>query len=144
MTGELSECQVQLLAWLDVVRAPIKADWKPEDPPDLNKPRKSPKMRPVSLPKWWNQMYNRNAKSIPSNTWDKLMTPVEWREVLSTIHQTGVEKAAGWDGVNSDLVRLLTEDSNEPTPLLALLTNFINISFEAGQTPKSWRKAINQ
>ena len=38
---------------------------------------------------------------------------------------------------------MLTEDVNDsPTPLLRILTSFINTAFEDGQTLASWRKAI--
>jgi hypothetical protein len=74
--------------------------------------------------------------------WAELMRPTNWREVLRTIRETGKHKAAGLDGVNSDLLRMLTEDVNDSqTPLLRLLTSFINIAFEDGKTLASWRKA---
>ena len=120
-----------------------KAEWDPTPPPDLRKPRGFPRQKPASLPRWWHKMYNRNAKGIPASMWCDIMNPVDWREVLKTIKDAGTEKAAGWDGVNSDLVRLLTEDSKEaPTPLLAFLVSFINTAFDGGETLLSWRKAI--
>jgi len=120
-----------------------KAQWKPVPPPDISKPRGTPQQKPTSLPKWWRKMYSRNAKDIPTNVWCDLMNPVDWREVLKTISDSGFDKAAGCDGVSSDLVRLLTEDSNDtPTPLLSLLVSFINTAFEGGETLISWRKAI--
>src|ERR1700722_5177393 len=55
----------------------------------------------------------------------------------------GKEKAAGWDGMNCDVVRLMVENSEEgPSPFLLLLTELINVSLTSGQTPLSWRKAI--
>ena len=48
------------------------------------------------------------------------------------------EKAAGIDGVNGDLVRLLVEDSrDEPTPLLRILVVLINQALTSGITPLS-------
>ena len=62
---------------------------------------------------------------------------------MTTIREGGKDKAAGWDGLNCDIVRLLTEDSSEtPTPFLSMLTEFINVALATGQTPYSWRKAI--
>ena len=63
--------------------------------------------------------------------------------MLATIREGGKEKAAGLDGMNCDVVRLLVEDSAEaPTPFLSLLTELINVAVTSGQTPYSWRKAI--
>lgn len=71
------------------------------------------------------------------------MKPVDWKEVLQTIKSSGSEKAAGLDGVSSDLVKILTGDSTEkPTPLLQSLVEVINISFRNGSSMVSWRKAI--
>jgi hypothetical protein len=71
------------------------------------------------------------------------MKPVGWREVLLTVQQSGSQKAAGWDGVNADLMHLLTEDSaQEPTPMLSVLVSLINVAFSSGATLQSWRKAI--
>ena len=56
-------------------------------------------------------MYHRGAKKIDSKVWESLMGPVEWKEVLDTINESKPQKAAGYDGVSSDLILLLTEDS---------------------------------
>ena len=88
-------------------------------------------------------MYNRNAKGIDAEIWSDLMKPCSWKEVLKIVLDGGTNKAAGVDGVNSDLVRLLVEDSLlEPTPLLKILVVLINEALESGNTPISWRKAI--
>ena len=66
-----------------------------------------------------------------------------WKEVREIIASNGPHKAAGWDGVNCDLVELHTEDSVEnPSPLLEILTYLVNIALKNGSTLKSWRKAI--
>ena len=71
------------------------------------------------------------------------MRPTDWNEVRKTISSCDANKAAGWDGVNSDLVELLTEDSiSSPTPFLEILTNLINSALASGCTLKSWRKAV--
>lgn len=112
----------------------------PTPPPKLNEERQSIPPKPKSLPKWWASMYSRQAKGIPSTAWSTLMAPVDRQEVLKTIKGSGTEKAAGYDGVSSDLVRLL---ANEPTDiLLNILVVLINTAFENGQTLPSWRKAI--
>src|SRR6185503_7120053 len=90
-------------------------------------------------------MYNRDAKAIGSQVWLDLMKPATWQEVLNIILSGETNKAAGIDGVNCDLIRLLVEDSeteNEPTPLLKIIVSLINESLESGCTPRSWRKAI--
>ena len=120
-----------------------KCPWPLNPPPDLSNERIESKEKPSTLPKWWNKMYSRQAKGIPSATWSNLMKPVDWKEVLQTIKSSDSEKAAGLDGVNSDLVKILTEDSTDkPTPLLQSLVAIINISFQSGSSMVSWRKAI--
>ena len=90
-------------------------------------------------------MYNRHAKNIDSEVWKELMRPVSWQEALDVILSNETNRAAGIDGVNCDLVRLLVEDSlieKEPTPLLKIIVLLINESLENGRTPESWRKAV--
>jgi Reverse transcriptase (RNA-dependent DNA polymerase) len=88
-------------------------------------------------------MYSRDAKGIDQGTWKDLMRSCTDPELLQTILESGKQKAAGYDGVNSDLVRMLVEDSKEQAPpLLSLLLSLINVSFESGSTLTSWRKAI--
>jgi hypothetical protein len=71
------------------------------------------------------------------------MKPIDWTELLKIILDSGANKAAGFDGVNCDLVKLLVEDSiNEPTPLLKVLVTLTNEALTSGATPISWRKAI--
>ena len=71
------------------------------------------------------------------------MKPVLSSEVLSTIREFDTEKAAGTDGVSSDLIKLLTEDADrDPSELLEIITILINVAFESGQSLESWRKAI--
>jgi hypothetical protein len=117
---------------------------KPEPPPSLLKARSmSAKPKVHMLPRWWKPMYDRNAKKINADIWKSLMKPTDWTEVRNTICESDSGKAAGYDGVASDLVRLLVVDSkDEPPPSLSLLTSLINISFKEGQTLESWRKAI--
>jgi hypothetical protein len=95
------------------------------------------------LPAWWVEMYSRDAKGIRAETWSSLMAPTEWKEVLNTIKEGEKHKAAGWDGMSTDLVRLLVEDADgAPTPFLLMMTDLINFAITTGQTPYSWRKAI--
>ena len=56
-------------------------------------------------------MYSRDAKAIDSQIWFDLMKPATWQEVLHIILSGETNKAAGIDGVNCDLIRLLVEDS---------------------------------
>ena len=88
-------------------------------------------------------MYSRDAKGIDQDTWRDLMKPCTSSELLQTILEGGKEKAAGYDGVDADLVRLLTMDSKEQlAPLLRMLLLLINVAFESGKTLESWRKAV--
>src|SRR6185295_9150168 len=85
--------------------------------------------KPNQRPRWWDQMYNRQAKGINLNTWTNLMAPADWKEVRKVIAANGPHKAAGLDGVNCDLVELHCEDSvDNPTPFLEILTYLINIA----------------
>ena len=87
-------------------------------------------------------MYNRDAKNIPAVVWSELMKPVCWQEVLRTIQQTESDKSPGMDGVSSSLMKLLAGDEKSPSPLILILTDFVNVAFEAGQPLLSWKKAI--
>jgi len=102
-----------------------------------------PKAKPNQRPRWWEKMYNRQAKGITQDTWSGLMDPADWKEIRAVIASNGSNKSAGWDGVNCDLIELHSGSSNErPSPLLEILTYLINISLRHGKTLKSWRKAI--
>jgi len=102
-----------------------------------------PPGKPNQRPRWWEKMYNRQAKGITQATWSGLMDRTDWKEVRDVIASNGSNKSAGWDGVNCDLVELHSESSDgEPSPLLEILTHLINISLGHGKTLKSWRKAI--
>jgi len=116
-----------------------------EPPREEKRSSSPPPPKNWNRPRWWSSMYNRDAKSIGSQVWLDLMKPATWQEVLNIILSGETNKAAGIDGVNCDLIRLLVEDSeteNEPTPLLKIIVSLINESLERGCTPRSWRKAI--
>jgi len=71
------------------------------------------------------------------------MHQANWKEAQTVIASSGKNKSAGWDGVNSDLVELHTEDSvDEPSHFLEILTFLINTALRLGGTLKSRRKAI--
>jgi hypothetical protein len=115
-----------------------------ESPPDLKQPRHTQtRTPPKCLPRWWSDMYSRNAKNISDQVWENLMKPASWSEVLDTIRQTDTDKAAGYDGVSSGLLRMLTGNVTlQPSCLLSILTDLINIAYTSGQSLLSWRKAI--
>jgi hypothetical protein len=121
-----------------------KEDEKAPEPPPSLRLRKENSGKPrTTLPKWWGEMYSRDAKGIDQDTWRDLMKPCTSSELLQTILEGGKEKAAGYDGVDADLVRLLTMDSKEQlAPLLRMLLLLINVAFESGKTLESWRKAV--
>jgi len=60
-------------------------------------------------PHWWDKMYDRKAKGIPAETWKDLITKPE---LLATIAGLDKHKAAGYDGVNSDLLKLLVVEGS--------------------------------
>ena len=69
-------------------------------------------------PRWWNQMYNRSTKNIPSHTWSKLMIEPSVPEILTTIKKIPTDKAAGY---------VLTEQEN--SPLTNILTHLFKVAF---------------
>ena len=72
-------------------------------------------------------MYSRNAKGIKQEIWKELMRPVTKSEMLQTIKGIPRDKAAGYDGVNINLIKLLAEDQ-----LLDILVILTNIAFKQG------------
>ena len=114
-----------------------------DEPPDLKKrvteegtasPSRS------GRPKWWNGMYNRSAKNLPSHIWSDLMTDPSAAEILTTINKIPNDKAAGYDGTNINLIKLLAE--KEDSPLTKMLTCLFKVAFREGATLPSWRKAV--
>src|SRR5690348_12848471 len=95
---------------------------KPEPPPDLKARVSSTKPKVHMLPRWWKQMYSRDAKKIDGEIWSSLMQPCAWPEVQKTVCESDSGKAPGYDGASIDLVQLLASDSkNGPSPFLRLL-----------------------
>ena len=82
-------------------------------------------------------MYSRNAKGIKKEIWEQLMRPVTKSEMLQTIKGIPRDKAAGYDGVDINLIKRLAEDQ-----LLDILVMLTNIGFKKGVSLPSWRKAV--
>ena len=85
-------------------------------------------------------MYDRTAKNIPDLTWQNLMNPPSLPELLKTIKQIPKDKAAGYDGVEINLIKLLAED--EKSPLVIILLSLFEVAFTTGKTLPSWRKSV--
>jgi len=116
------------------------------DPPTLEKEREihgkteEQKSKPRNLrPRWWSQMYDRKTKNISDETWMNLMKEPSASELLKTIKQIPRDKAAGYDGVEINLIKLLTEDGESPLVTILLL---FKIAFTVGRTLPSWRKSV--
>ena len=92
-----------------------------------------------SRPNWWNKMYNRSAKNIPSHTWSDLMMEPSIGEILTTIKKIP-DKAAGYDGVEINLIKLLTEEKD--SPLTIILSRLFKVAFTEGATLPSWRRSV--
>jgi len=116
------------------------------EPPDIRKrpaTSEAKETRPNSRtarPKWWNQMYDRSAKNIPNHTWSNLMTEPSIAEILTTINKIPADKAAGYDGVDINLIKLLTE--KEDSPLIKILSCLFKVVFTEGATLPSWRRSV--
>jgi exonuclease III len=114
------------------------------DAPDLKtrKPfKKEEKKLHTGKPAWWDKMYCRHAKGIQSETWAGLMERVSSQELRETIQDMDKHKAPGYDGVNSDLVKLLTL-SSENEAILGSLLDLVNEALGKGLTLESWRKSM--
>ena len=85
-------------------------------------------------------MYDRSAKNIPSHTLSNLMTNPSTAEILTTISKIPMDKAAGYDGVNINLIKLLTE--KEDSPLTRILARLFKVAFTEGAALPSWRKSV--
>ena len=67
------------------------------------------------------------------------MAPTSKQELLSTIQSIPSDKAAGYDGIDINLIKMLIEDDG---PLVEILLTLINVALEHGQSLPSWRKAV--
>ena len=61
-------------------------------------------------------------------------------EICETIKKIPKDKAAGYDGVEINIIKLLTQE--EDSPLRTILHHLINAAFSQGITLPSWRKAV--
>ena len=61
-------------------------------------------------------------------------------EILTTIKKIPTDKAAGYDGVDINLIKMLTEQ--EDSPLTNILTHLFKVAFTQGATLPSWRKSV--
>ena len=86
------------------------------------------------IPQWWKRIYNRNAKNIPDQTWRDLLKNPSRLEIRETINKIPKDKAAGYDGVDINLIKLLTQEENSPLMeiLLYLFTNKMQHSLPGG------------
>ena len=63
-----------------------------------------------------------------------------YREILATINKIPKDKAAGYDGVEINLIKFLVEA--EDSPMTKLLLFFFKAAFTQGTTLPSWRKSV--
>jgi hypothetical protein len=61
-------------------------------------------------------------------------------EILTTIKKIPTDKAAGYDGVEINLIKMLTEE--EDSPLTKILLHLFKVAFTEGATLPSWRKSV--
>src|SRR6202044_704095 len=94
---------------------------------------------PTSLYYYYYYSYNRKAKNIPSHTWQDLTKGPSPSEVLE-IKKIPHDKAAGYDGVEINLIKLLVE--GDETPLTTILVSLFKTAFTVGATLPSWRKSV--
>lgn len=93
-------------------------------------------------PFWWKKMYSRKAKGIGAQVWNNLMKEVTEREVLDIISAAEPGKAAGYDGVSIDLIKILCHNTEKFPHFLKALTFLINFSLRAGTPLPSWKHAV--
>ena len=82
-------------------------------------------------------MYNRKAKNIPDHTWTNLMKEPSTSEILETIKKIPNDKAAGYDGVEINLIKLLV--AKEDSALRTTLLHLFKVAFTEGATLPSWK-----
>ena len=58
----------------------------------------------------------------------------------NTVTKIPTDKAAGYDGVDINLIKMLTEQ--EDSPLTNILTHLFKVAFTQGATLPSWRKSV--
>src|ERR1044072_4269282 len=85
-------------------------------------------------------MYSHSAKNIPNHTWSNLMIEPSMPEILTTIKKIPTDKAAGYDGVEINLIKMLTEE--EDSPLTKILLHLFKVAFTEGATLPSWRRSV--
>ena len=62
---------------------------KLEPPNPLARSCTKPPPKPFQRPRWWDKMYNRQAKKISSHTWTGLMAQSDWKEIRWLLCQMG-------------------------------------------------------
>jgi ribonuclease HI len=93
------------------------------------------------LPFWWDAMYARSAKGIPASAFAHILDRATPREVLHVIRKAEGGKAAGPDGNDIDLWKLITDPRNlgmgedYTTPCLEVLTKIMNHCFDLAYIP---------
>jgi ribonuclease HI len=80
-------------------------------------------------PTWWDQMYDRSARGVPTEIFEHLMDSVSAEEVRLCIAECSEGKSPGIDGCGIDLLKLLVGTSDtqgQPTASLTAFTTIIN------------------
>jgi hypothetical protein len=109
----LTEGTLFLRKKLEAPGPEVKQEKKYPEPPDLKLRKEHDETKEEraklenSSPKWWNLMYNRKSRNISDNTWANLMKEPSTSEILETIKKIPNDKAAGYDGVEINLIKLL-------------------------------------
>lgn len=91
-------------------------------------------------PSWWKKMYARTAKGIQSDVWKGLMSPCSEEEVLCLIREAEPHKAAGYDGLSIDLLKILVSSPKYVNTLKAL-TFLVNFALRHGPL-LSWKRVV--
>ena len=84
-------------------------------------------------------LFTKCKKKITAGTWKDLLQDTTIEEVKQTVQNCKKNKAAGHDGVDTNLLQMLTSSNG---PLAEILSILINVSFARGKTLPSWRKAV--
>jgi hypothetical protein len=113
--------------------------------------------RPLSIregktgqPDWWKATYERNAMNLPPDFWNHLCDPPNISEVLTTLRNCSHDTSPGYDGISTDLLRLVTntylynnkQHQQNPTSTAFFLKVYLETTFRLATLAPSLREGL--
>lgn len=146
----LGELHTDPRAYMPLVREAVRAPFSnPKVGPAVPTWRSlSETEKETGVPFWWDSMYSREAKGIPSSTWDGLMSDTDRNYVHAVLREADGEKAPGHDGGSIDLLKiaggahLSLAPSGPAAHCLDIMVNLVNASLRTGKCPPFSKKGI--